>query len=148
MGIQSAYDVGRDEFAVTGFQSYFRKFVINYDDFASGLYKIPVEAGRIVLGVIAIVSGVFDGTPSLDVGTGADDDAFVDSTDSDIDLTSAGAFYNREGGANAAPRGVNYAAAGLVSVKLTATNPSKGKLTVLVHELDITDSWRAAGLGV
>lgn len=55
-------------------------FELNYDD-ASGTYTIPVKKGTFVHEVATVVQTACDGTPTLKVGDGDDDDGFLVSTD-------------------------------------------------------------------
>lgn len=144
-GINSAYDVGRDEFAVTGAMSYWRKVVIPFASLnATNLdYKIPVQAGKIVLGVGVKIDTAFNGNlPILDVGRSGDPDGFIN----DLAIATAGFHYSGHIGSAAEKGGYYFATADyiLVDVNYTTTAPTQGALTILVHEMDIAGSWRAA----
>lgn len=147
-GIRSAFDVGRDEFKVTGLVPYFRKIEIKYDQLAASTYDfdIPIQARTLILGVAARIDTAFaGGTPTLDIGDGSNADCFIDSTNSDIDPTSAGAVANSQViAANAFAKGLYYASAGVVKVT-GAADLTDGKVTVLIQELQTADGWRDKG---
>jgi hypothetical protein len=147
-GIKSAYDVGRDEFAVTGHVPYVRKYVVDYDDLdaTAYTYNIQVPAGTLIRSVAAIVTAAFaGGTPTIDIGDGSDVDGFIDSTNSDLAETVLNDFaISTAIAANTFAEGKYYAAAGVVQITGSAAL-SAGQLTVLVEELRFEDSWRASG---
>ena len=146
-GIRSAYDFGRNEFAVTGHVPYFRKVEIDFDDLDTNLvYNIPVDAGTIVLGVGVIVTKAFDGNlPILLVGRSGDTDGFLAS--GDVALATLNSFYYSGGGDNDDAEGHYSADADyiVVDVDYTTTAPTYGTIVVLIHELKIADNWRSLG---
>jgi hypothetical protein len=143
-GIRSAFDVGRDEFEVTGYVPYFRKVEIAFADLDANLeYKIPVQAGTFVLGVGVRVDAAFNGNlPVLLAGRSGDPDGFLVSAN--LALATQDAFYYSGGGANADAQGRYFAAADyiLVDVNFTTTAPTEGALTVLVCEMGVDPKTR------
>jgi hypothetical protein len=146
-GIRSAFDVGRNEFEVTGHVPYFRKVVIPFADLDSTNYdyKIPVQAGTIVLGIGVKVDTGFNGNlPILDVGRSGDPDGFIN----DLAIATSNAFAYSGAIGSAAEKGGYYFAAAdyiLVDVNYTTTPPTSGALTILVHEVQVADNWRSLG---
>lgn len=55
-------------------------FQLDYNT-PSGTYTIPVPAGYKVDQVNTVVTQAFDGTPTLKIGDGDDDDGYLDNTD-------------------------------------------------------------------
>jgi hypothetical protein len=152
-GIRSAFEVGRNEFAVTGFVPYFRKVEIAFEDLDANLeFKIPVQAGTFILGAGVRVEAAFDGNlPVLLMGRSGDPDGFLVS--GNVALTTPNSFYYSGGGANADAQGRYFAAADyiLVDVNYTTTAPTAGALTVLLHEFAVDagtrgqPGWRESG---
>lgn len=145
--IRSAFAVGRDEFEVTGYLPFIKKFSYTVAELDDVTLTIPVKAGQWVLGVAALVTTAFDGTPSLDVGDSDNADGYIDSTDPDIDLTSLNAFYCSFGAADTelGAGGKYYAANSMILVDMNATSPTVGALDIYVlmagMETNPRESW-------
>ncbi len=121
-----------DERKGKGFVDYAQRFEIGVADLASGVYKIPVTPGDVILGVRVQVLTAWDGTATCTVGDAADADGFVPSAN--IAPATVGAFYNGVGGAGAYAGGKCYPTGGAVVVTIGGT-PTAGKLAVsVIHD--------------
>lgn len=129
--VKGAFDVGRTEKDVVGYFDYAVRKEISGAG-GPGATKLPVDAGKIVVGVRARVKTAFNGTtPTVKVGDAADDDGFLLTTD--VDVTAANAFAASAGlGTNAYAKGRYFAAAGHILVTLAGAGMTAGAL-----ELDI-----------
>lgn len=146
MATYESYKTGDHEFSNVSFPIVtFYKLIDHADLNASFQYDIPIEAGKIVLGVSGLVTETFTGgTPVIDIGDGSDADGFIDSTQTDLAVT-ADAFACSIGfSTNAYAKGRYYAAAGVVRLTC-ATGLTAGKIKLFVHMLDTSTNWRTTG---
>jgi hypothetical protein len=77
--------VGHDETKVKAFVDYGVHYEITPADLASNVYRIPIPAGKTVLGVRARTMKAFvGGSPTVKIGDASDDDGFLETDDIDI----------------------------------------------------------------
>jgi hypothetical protein len=78
MPAKTVVNIGRTEIDGRAFLDYAKRYVINFDQLASGgVYRIPVEAGKHVLGVRIRIAKAFTGGTGIQVGDGATVNSFM-----------------------------------------------------------------------
>jgi hypothetical protein len=129
----------RSEIVNRAFVDYVRRYEITPDKLASGVFRLPVQAGDVVLNVRAIIAEAFNGTtPTVKIGDKADDDGFLIVTD--LAVGTAGAmqqslrlFTEASGVAAFNPygRGRYYAADNQILVTFAGA-PTQGRMILEV----------------
>jgi hypothetical protein len=104
---------------------------------AAGNYDfMTMPAGTFVAEVIAHVAVALDGTPTVNVGTDANSDAFIDTLD--FDATTVNTTLSSAASTNAnSPNGLYLAAADTLRIAVGGT-PTTGEVHLLVkwYEMD------------
>lgn len=127
MTAQSLYRTDDDNLAYVDFVVRYEKSV---SDATAGVIRLPIAAGRTVLGVRCRTMTVFNGTtPTLSVGDSASATGYLTTTD--LDVTVLNSHANSGGlGTNTYAKGKYYAAADAVKLTIAGAGVTTGKVSV------------------
>ncbi len=77
MSVKTVANIGRTEIDGRAFLDYAKRYEISHAQLDRGVYRIPVEIGKHVLGVRVRIASVMTGAEGLKVGDGTDDDGYI-----------------------------------------------------------------------
>lgn len=85
MSVKTVYRQGRTEFDGRAFMDYAVRHVVDHADLVNNVARIPIEAGKHVIGLRLRVAEAFTGATQFNAGILTDTDGFID--DGQFDTT-------------------------------------------------------------
>lgn len=116
-----------------------RKFTFADKNSTKAVLDVPANTFIPPLGVVVILTTIFEGgTPTIDVGDGANPDGWIDNTD--VTVGTAGAYAGTETNTAAySGTGKLYTAADTIDVVLPDQAITAGAAYVMAYMIDVSD---------